>query len=549
MNKNIVVLTHNPKGNYGDVRPKIESNKVYKGWKKSIKSLELKQLVLIYISKTSFRIQYLMKVIKVDDNTIDLELLHKFTEEEANKLSYEKLQANGLKRSTINYILDNNPQLYKYVTNNIHHILKKYDNEELYQKSSHRTNQVKLKDVILKSLKDLKKPVTYKEVLEHIQNKKYFKFGGETPINTVSSTLGTLVKDKRYNIEEDRTVSPTLYYLSKSDVFKFSKEIIVHTFPHKNLLFKGVPGTGKSRMIDKIIQDELHLDKQSDNILRINIHSASSNADLMQGIGIDSNDGTIEYKEKQGLLLEHIQKATFAPLQPFVLILEEIQENSLNELIGDLIYLIEPSKRVKELEPDDESYTYDGLIDKLINENIEMHKVQIPNLIAQKTENRYMVIPDNLYIFCTSNYRDDKKVIEDNLLRRFDVIELYSRYKEEIGDDFKSQEVSDFLEALNESIVKVFEDNGEIHPDRFMIGHANWMEVTNQKEFYQALLKVLTEFKDIKDIHFDDFQKVIQDENIVFPFEIEINHEELNSYEKWIRYLQKECYDFLNKAW
>ena len=72
-------------------------------------------------------------------------------------------------------------------------------------------------------------------------------------------------------------------------------------FKYKNILLKGVPGTGKSRTIDNIITNHLNLKKEhhKSNVLRINIHSASSNADLMQGIGISSNEnGNIEYKEK-----------------------------------------------------------------------------------------------------------------------------------------------------------------------------------------------------------------------------------------------------------
>lgn len=149
---------------------------------------------------------------------------------------------------------------------------------------------------------------------------------------------------------------------------KFSTKKIQYKFEYKNILFKGVPGTGKSRTIDKIIENNLNL-KEESNILRINIHSSSSNSDLMQGIGINSNDGTIEYKEKQGLILDFIQKVTFNPYQPFVLILEEIQENSLNELIGDLIYLIEDSKRTIINFADDNDYTYEELIEKIQKQN------------------------------------------------------------------------------------------------------------------------------------------------------------------------------------
>jgi len=322
----------------------------------------------------------------------------------------------------------------------------------------------------------------------------------------------------------------------------FSDKKIEYKFNYKNILLKGVPGTGKSRTIDHIINNHLNLKEeyQETNVLRINIHSASSNADLMQGIAINSNDGNIEYKEKQGLVLEFIEKATFNPNQPFVLVLEEIQENSLNELIGDLIYLIEDSKRAKGYKADNKPYIYSELIDIIIKQNSAIHSVKLPSLISKVDKVKRMIIPHNLFIFCTSNYRDDRKVIEDNLLRRFEVIEIYPKYKDTIGDAFKSDEVSNFLKDLNTSIVSVCSDNGEIHPDRFMIGHSIWLNVTEKKSFSRAFLKVITEFKDIKDMHFDDVKKIVKD--LDFPFGVE---KEYDSYEEWINVLQNECYDFL----
>jgi len=321
---------------------------------------------------------------------------------------------------------------------------------------------------------------------------------------------------------------------------EIKQEIIgnLENFKIKTLLLKGVPGTGKSRAIENIINDKLQLKKHKQNILRINIHSASSNADLMQGIGISSTDGKIEYKEKQGLILNFIEKATFNPNQPFVLVLEEIQENSLNELIGDLIYLIEDDKRAKGYEANDEAYGYQELVEKIIADNPETAYVEVPYLVNSSTEYRKMIMPDNLYIFCTSNYRDDKKVIEDNLLRRFEVLEIYPKYKKDIGESFKSQDVSDFLEALNAKILKVLED--EIHPDRFLIGHSNWLKVESEEEFYRAFLKVVVEFKDIKEVEFSDFKEIVKD----LPIKGELN---FSSYKNLIEDLQtKAGYDFLD---
>ncbi len=336
-------------------------------------------------------------------------------------------------------------------------------------------------------------------------------------------------------------------------------------YEHKNILFKGVPGTGKSRVIHKIIENEINLDmgKYSENIMHINIHSASSNADLMQGIGIGTQNDQIVYHEKQGLIYEHIRKACYSPNQPFVLILEEIQENSLNELIGDLIYLIEPSKRMPiatllDHVDTDRCYAYvgdDNLIEAYINAarkvSIPVHSVKIPFLVETSTKYREMILPDNLYIFCTSNYREDKKVIEDNLLRRFDVVELYPQYEENYED--KSGSISLFLKTLNKTIQTVLED--EIHPDRFQIGHGNWIAIQEGeiKNFYQSLLKVVIEFKEIREIEskqlftiFSKTAEVLEETSwIREPFMLAVKEfgEDNPSYADIVNFLQKNVYE------
>lgn len=335
------------------------------------------------------------------------------------------------------------------------------------------------------------------------------------------------------------------------ELIKFSRKSLndkdkkLEEFPYLNILFKGVPGTGKSFAINNIIENHLNLKLYSDNVLRINIHSASSNSDLMQGIGISSNDGNIKYSEKQGLIFDIIKRATFNPNQPFVLVLEEIQENSLNELIGDLIYLIEDEKRSK-LEADDKEYSsYEELVNTLVESKKITYYVKIPFLVSDNTEYRKMILPKNLYIFCTSNYRDDKKVIEDNLLRRFEVIEIYPN--KEIVSEYSKE----FFGALNKAIKE--ELNDEIHPDRFMIGHAIFKNVSIEKDFYRVLLKVVTEFKDIKEVDFDTFKTILNKAGISIPKNKETNEPIIklkldDSYYGLINQLQEKIdYKFLKK--
>ncbi|RLD44279.1 MAG: hypothetical protein DRI86_07905, partial [Bacteroidetes bacterium] len=324
---------------------------------------------------------------------------------------------------------------------------------------------------------------------------------------------------------------------NKEEVFKIDiSKVGKLDFKHKNILLKGVPGTGKSRLIDKKLLVKLGLNniiKETDpnnflydNILRINVHSASSNADLMQGIGVSANEGDIEYNEKQGLILNHLKNAIRKPNQAYAIVLEEIQENNLNELIGDLIYLIEDEKRtdiagfIKNYKGNTEFESFDAFVDELIKQKKNTHFVQIPYLVSTKTEYRKLILPKNLYFFCTSNYRDDKKIIEDNLLRRFDLIELYPK-----TSVIKDKDVANFLETLNNRILSVL-DGKEIHTDRFLIGHAYWINVNNEKTFHQALLKTITEFKDIREIEFSDVKKFFEKLDIDkknTPFETDLS--------------------------
>lgn len=406
------------------------------------------------------------------------------------------------------------------------------------------TGKSSTKDNILESLETTNNKIKIYQIAEitEIPSDRIITEAKEIGINLDNLKDEVFLKDAKRiinNIGNEKKLDNNSNKLTVSKK-TFSDISIDYKFKYKNILFKGVPGTGKSRIVNKIIRNQLNI-KDENNILRINIHSSTSNSDLMQGIGINANNGNIEYIEKQGLILKFIENAIFNPFQPFALVLEEIQENSLNELIGDLIYLIEDNKRTEIKNPDNKKYTYDEIIHNILNTHENIQTVKVPSLVNTNNVDKQMILPSNLYIFCTSNYRDDKKIIEDNLLRRFDVIEIAPKYKNELKESFKNQEVSDFLENLNKSVLKVFNENGEIHPDRFMFGHSIWLDVNDKKSFMRAFLKVITEFKDIKDVHFDDFSNIIKE--VELPFEIDSN--QLN-YQEWIHSLQLSCYDFID---
>lgn len=182
-NLNIVVMTHNPKGDWGDVRPQIEKDGYYKGWNKSI-SVELGQTVLIYITADIGQIQYIMEVENVEDKSIDLKLIRKLNQEEMQQLSRVKLQENGLKQGTINYILNNNEKLYKYIS----HVL---NNEVLRKQES---KNMKTKNIMLYGAPGVGKTHNYKRLITMIEN-------GEDE----KTIFDTISKNETTNDFDDRT--------------------------------------------------------------------------------------------------------------------------------------------------------------------------------------------------------------------------------------------------------------------------------------------------------------------------------------------------------
>ncbi|MBJ2149002.1 AAA family ATPase [Vibrio sp. IB15] len=341
----------------------------------------------------------------------------------------------------------------------------------------------------------------------------------DSPFSSSKPSLEKLFVTNNENLAVEQPNTPTAGDTALLDLSNVGNLPDLNKLP-LNILLKGVPGTGKSYLIDKIITDSLKLGRNTKNVKRLNVHSASDNTTFMQGVGValtgSSSDTSITYTEKRGEVLKHLIEAIKHPNQPFVLVLEEIQENSLNELIGDLIYLIEPAKRI-----DISAHTalLDGLSEgdehemlKILAEQSDTYSVQMPALI-EDVNGLSLVFPQNLYVFCTTNYRDDKKIVEDNLMRRFDVIDLFPNTHNSAL--YTGENIRAYLERLNNSIINKLKDI-ETHPDRFLVGHSRFMKdvVYDQASFCKALKKVLDEFKEIRDIEFHTFKEILVDSKL-----------------------------------
>lgn len=82
-----------------------------------------------------------------------------------------------------------------------------------------------IKESILKSLEDLKKPCTSKEVYEHIIANNYYVGNSKTPDSTISAIIGEFVTNNDTRVKRiKRDKGPYLYYLAKYEQ-EFETEI------------------------------------------------------------------------------------------------------------------------------------------------------------------------------------------------------------------------------------------------------------------------------------------------------------------------------------
>ena len=231
---------------------------------------------------------------------------------------------------------------------------------------------------------------------------------------------------------------------------------------HKNLntIFTGVPGTGKTyttiRRAVEIVNNESigdyydNLEKfkelqEKGNIEFLTFHQSYSYEDFIEGIRpvIKKEDGKLEYELHNGVFKELVNRAKKNPNGKYVLIIDEINRGNISKIFGELITLIEESKR-------------EG--------NPESLSVKLPY------SNENFSVPKNLYILGTMNSTDKSISLFDIALRRRFVFEEIAPNYDLLGN------YRTILENINNKIKELLGKD-------FQVGHSYFMGINNDDEF------------------------------------------------------------------
>ncbi|WP_284669670.1 McrB family protein [Photobacterium damselae] len=200
-----------------------------------------------------------------------------------------------------------------------------------------------------------------------------------------------------------------------------------------------------------------------------------------------NKDGIYNISYVRGLLeymREHLNLAPISQhekqIQPYVLVIDEINRGNISKIFGELITLIEPSKRKGAEEALEVTLPYSGDI---------------------------FSVPDNLHIIGTMNTADRSLAMMDTALRRrFDFVEMMPKPELFKNRKIRNIDLTKLLTTLNNRI--------EVLYDReHTLGHAFLFPVYNEQDEGKAFELLKAAFKNkiiplLEEYFFDDWNKI-----------------------------------------
>ena len=247
-------------------------------------------------------------------------------------------------------------------------------------------------------------------------------------------------------IEEQGKGLGRLLRVSQTDDDMFEEKMVEKIVDllniNSNVILEGVPGTGKTRIRNKVKE------KMDDAVLEtVTFHPATTYEGFIGGLFPNyqnkGDDLTFEYK--QGVISKFADKAKKNPDKKYILFIDEINRANIPLVLGELMTIIEHTKRV---EPDgDPAY---GEYDKEKENQVAVH------LEGEQTFS--LQLPKNLFILATMNTSDRSVIgIDAALRRRFAFYRMETLLSSKnMNDEFKTKALNK-LKIYNEFELEKFE--------------------------------------------------------------------------------------------
>ena len=261
-----------------------------------------------------------------------------------------------------------------------------------------------------------------------------------------------------------------------------------------NQILYGPPGTGKtwrtrdlSLEIVGVAAGDAELNRETFRKLRfdpkdgtgqiamVTFHQNFAYEDFVEGIRpVLDEDGTLAYEMHAGIFKRLVQAAEKRQDQRFVLIIDEINRGNIAKIFGELITLIEGSRRVGQADETHVTLPYSG---------------------------NSFGIPDNLYVIGTMNTADRSiQLLDTALRRRFTFVEMMPDPEHEgICRDVDGIDCTKLLKAMNQRI-------GALLDREHQIGHTYLLGVDTIEKLSETMRNRI--FPLLQEYFFDDWTKI-----------------------------------------
>lgn len=234
-----------------------------------------------------------------------------------------------------------------------------------------------------------------------------------------------------------------------SDVFLTASsrsEMVSEIMRKKCVAIQGPPGTGKT-VIGKSIS--LEIAGEESRVLSLQFHQSYSYEDFVRGWR-PSNSGDLVLKD--GTFLQFCKRAEEDPGNPYVVFIDEINRANVSQVFGEVLSLIEVTKRDA--------------------------KFAVDLAYSHEKGDSGFYVPKNVFLIATMNTADRSLAIVDYALRRrFSFIDLDPAYGEDeflnfVSDNGVDRTIAEEISARMIELNKVIsEDTRNLGPG-FAIGHS-----------------------------------------------------------------------------
>lgn len=200
------------------------------------------------------------------------------------------------------------------------------------------------------------------------------------------------------------------------------RDVVIDTrdylLAYRNVILEGVAGTGKTYTIKKLLEP---LGVEPKDMRLVVFHPSTSYEDFVEGLRPTAT-GENDFEVKDGVFLEFLREiVSFDENEhkKFLFVIDEINRANTSKVLGDLLMLIEPSKRVswsKAREIILDNIDLDSEASVLQNDRVK------PSVIDDSQDSstfrQKIALPDNLFILGTMNTTDRSVGTIDLALRR-----------------------------------------------------------------------------------------------------------------------------------